>query len=35
MPKWLDDKNFLMCSANIEGKSVVAEKFIKTLMLNE
>ena len=26
MPKWLDDKKFLMCSANIEGKSVVAEK---------
>ena len=35
MPKWLDDNNFLMYSTHIEGKSVVAEKFIKTLMLNE
>ena len=30
MQKWLDD-NILMYSTHSEGKSVVAERFIKTL----
>ena len=31
MQKWLDDNYILMYSTYNEGKSVVAEKFIKTL----
>ena len=31
MQKWLDDKNILMYSTNNEGKSVVAERVIRTL----
>ena len=33
MQKWLDD-NILMHSTHNKGKSVVAEKFIKTLQGN-
>ena len=29
--KWLRDNNIEMCSTNNEGKSVIAEKFIRTL----
>ena len=29
--KWLRDNNIVMCSTNNEGKSVVAERFIRTL----
>ena len=29
---WLDNNNILMYSTHNEGKSVVAEEFIKTLM---
>ena len=31
MQKWLDDSNFLTYLTHIGGKSVVPEKFIKTL----
>ena len=31
MQKWLDDNDILMYSIHNEGKSVVAEMFIKTL----
>ena len=31
MQKWLDDNDFLMYSTHNEGKSVVAERFIKIL----
>ena len=31
MQKWLDDNNILMYSTHNEGKSVVAERFIKIL----
>ena len=31
MQKLLDDNNILMCSTHNEGKSVVAERFIRTL----
>ena len=31
MWKWLDDNNIFMYSAQNEGKSLVAERFIKTL----
>ena len=31
--KWLDDNDILMYSAHHEGKSVVAERFIKTLKI--
>ena len=31
MEKWLDNNNILMYSTRNEGKSVIAEKFIKTL----
>ena len=31
MKKWLDNNNISMYSTHNEGKSVVAEKFIKTL----
>ena len=30
MPKWLDDNNILIYSAYNDGKSVAAERFIKT-----
>ena len=32
MQKWLEDNYILMYSAHHEGKSVVAERFTKTLM---
>ena len=31
MQKWLDDNDILMYSTHNEGKSVVAERFVKTL----
>ena len=31
MQKWLDDNDILMYLTHNEGKSVVAERFIKTL----
>ena len=31
MQEWLDNNDTLMYSTHIEGKSVVAERFIKTL----
>ena len=31
MQKWLDDNDILMYSTHNEGKSVVLERFIKTL----
>ena len=31
MQKWLDDNDILMYSTHKEGKSVVVERFIKTL----
>ena len=31
MQEWLDNNDILMCSTNNEGKSVIAERFIKTL----
>ena len=31
MQKWLDDNDILMFSTRNEGKSVVAERFIRTL----
>ena len=31
MKSWLQDNDIEMFSAHIEGKSVVAEKFIRTL----
>ena len=31
MQKWLDNKDILMYSTHNEGKSVIAERFIKTL----
>ena len=31
MQKWLDDNNILMYSTHNEGKSVVAERFLKIL----
>ena len=31
MPKWLNDNGILMYSRHNEGKSVVAERFLKTL----
>ena len=31
MQKWLDDSNILMYSTRNEGKSLVAERFIRTL----
>ena len=31
MQKWLDNNDILMYSAHNEGKSVIAESFIKTL----
>ena len=31
MQKWLDNNDILMYSTHNEGKSVVAERFIKTL----
>ena len=31
MQKWLHSNNNLMCSTHNEGKSVIAERFIKTL----
>ena len=31
MQEWLDNNNILMCSIHNEGKSVIAERFIKTL----
>ena len=31
MQKWLDDNDILMYSTHNEGKSVVAERFIRTL----
>ena len=31
MQKWLDDNDILIYSTHIEGKSVVAERFIKSL----
>ena len=30
--KWLDDNNILMHSTHSEGKSVVAERFIRTVL---
>ena len=32
MQKWLEDNDILMYSTHHEGKSVVAERFTKTLM---
>ena len=29
--KWLQENNIVMYSTNIEGKSVIAERFIRTL----
>ena len=34
MQEWLDNSNILMYSANNEGKSVIAERFIRTLKVN-
>ena len=34
MPKWLNDNGILMYSRHNEGKSVVAERFLKTLKGN-
>ena len=31
--KWLDDKDIKMCSTCNEGKSVVAERFVRTLKI--
>ena len=31
MKSWLQDNNTEMCSAHNKGKSVVAERFIRTL----
>ena len=31
MQKWLDDHDILMYWTHIEGKSIVAERFIKSL----
>ena len=31
MKSWLQDDNLEMCSIHIEGKSIVAERFIRTL----
>ena len=31
MQKWLDNNDILMYSTHNEGKSVIAERFIKTL----
>ena len=31
MISWLQDNNIEMCSTHSEGKSVVAERFIRTL----
>ena len=31
MQEWLDNGDILMCSRHNEGKSVIAERFIKTL----
>ena len=31
MQKWLDNNDVLMCSSHNEGKSIVAEMFIRTL----
>ena len=32
MQKWLDDNDILMYSTHNEGKSVVAERFVRTLI---
>ena len=32
--EWLDNNDILMCSTHNEGKSVIAERFIKTLKSN-
>ena len=34
MQKWLDNNNILMYSIHNEGKSVIAERFIKVLKAN-
>ena len=34
MHEWLDNNDILMYLIHNEGKSVIAEKFIKTLMEN-
>ena len=31
MPKWLDNNDIFMYSAHHEGKSIISDKFIKTL----
>ena len=31
MQKWLDDNDILMCSTHNEDKSIVTERFIRTL----
>ena len=31
LQEWLDNNDILMCSKHNEGKSVIAESFIKTL----
>ena len=31
MPEWLENNDILMYSTDKEGKSVIAERFIKTL----
>ena len=35
MQVWLHNKYILMYSTNDEGKSVIAERFIKTLKVNK
>ena len=34
MKSWLEKKDIEMCSTNNKEKSVVAEKFIRTLKIN-
>ena len=34
MPEWLENNDILMYSTHNEGKSVIAERFIKTLKAN-
>ena len=34
MQEWLDNNDILMYSTHNEGKSVIAERFIKTLKVN-
>ena len=31
MQEWLDNNDISMCSTHVEGKSVIIERFIKTL----